>query len=65
MDLCDGNPGAINVMIGLHRTQPDGLALVRTIEQSGLRGPDIWCLYKDTHHQDFDALANYLRTVAA
>ena len=50
VELAEGNPGALTVCCMLMENKFDlGLHI---LEAMNLRGPDIWCLYKDECGED-------------
>ncbi len=58
--MCDGNPGAMNVLISIMKqggqVDPDdafqGLGTIMTMDTLGIYGHRIWGLYKDVCGQD-------------
>jgi hypothetical protein len=47
LNLVDGNPGAIEVMIRVKENYPDKLASLLTLLQAkNIRGTHIWIIYK-------------------
>ncbi len=54
ISLSGGNPGAITVFAEIYKTQPLELVkkLLGVLENSTLRGPDIWVLWKNTSNKD-------------
>lgn len=58
--MCDGNPGAMNVMISVfaeaQKIDPEepaeGFAVMVWLDQLGIYGSDIWVLYKDVCGSD-------------
>ncbi len=57
VDLCEGNPGALTVLmstykeVGVDRFLP----FVRALGERNIRGSAIWCSFKDVHGQDIEA----------
>ena len=50
IDICEGNPGALTVLIQLVEVLSEqGIAAVAKCE--GLRGSEIWLLFKDENQQ--------------
>lgn len=55
--MCDGNPGAINVMMGLHvEFGETAIFTIRKMDALGIYGSDIWLAYKDVCGSSFDEL---------
>ncbi len=56
IDLCEGNPGALTVLmstyeeVGVDRFLP----FIRALEEREIRGPAIWCSFKDDHGQNIE-----------
>lgn len=46
VNLSQGNPGAVNVLLRLS-TLDDGERIIDRLEELKLRGPGIWIAYKD------------------
>lgn len=71
MAMCDGNPGAINVLMGLYkeneRIDPDSFlgafSAITQLDELGLYGPNIWMAYKDICGESFSRLIALLRAV--
>lgn len=60
IQLCKGNPGALNVLMGLAQYS-DGLILLTVLRIKNITGSKIWELYKDRFHENLNDLAVYLR----
>ena len=58
--MCEGNPGAINVMMTLVNEGDAGLASILILDDMNIRGTQIWCVYKDYCKQDIKALIESL-----
>jgi len=64
--MCDGNPGALVVLMkllsqtfhGVH-----GAMLIVYLDEWGIYGPDIWILYKDHCHESMQLLERAIRAV--
>ncbi len=54
IDLCEGNPGAINVMMGIVQKVGifEGKQLLDILKELDIRGSKIWLLFKDFCKQD-------------
>jgi len=53
--LCDGNPGAINVMFQcLDKDFISGSLTLVELDRKGIYGSDIWRIYKDECGEDID-----------
>lgn len=69
--MSDGNPGAINVMMGLLRETPSidpdnvlgGLGVIMSLDTHDIYGPDIWCLFKYGCGQDLTTMVGARRAV--
>lgn len=67
--MSDGNPGALNVMLGLLRYAEStklkhyesGVVYLMDLDELGLYGPNIWLAYKDVCGEDMAELARVLR----
>lgn len=58
LDLCEGNPGAINVLMSLCNLNQD----IKWFEENGIRGSKIWVAYKDLSNQDIFTLIENMET---
>jgi len=69
LNMSDGNPGAMNVMIDLLQIQPTftdklgGTGSVIFLDTMDIYGSDIWILYKDICGEDLKMLTDCLKTV--
>lgn len=45
--MCEGNPGAINVIMMLLKGPGGGIPEMLALDSMGIRGPMIWVGYKD------------------
>lgn len=70
--MCDGNPGALNVMMGLvnegDKIDPEagfggGFHALLNLDSNGIYGSRIWMLYKDVCDQDLATTVGLLRAV--
>lgn len=54
--MAEGNPGAINVLLEIFKTEEliAGLSLVLKLDEMNMRGPQIWVGYKDHCGCDID-----------
>lgn len=67
--MCDGNPGALTVLIQLVKDTPKvdpddtfgGLSILLHLDSMGVYGPRIWMLYKDACNQDTKKVITVLR----
>lgn len=59
--LCEGNPGAINVLMSLRETQDDYIFLWIALDKNGINGSNIWILFKDECGEDIDVTADRIR----
>ena len=67
--MCEGNPGALTVMIEIIKQNttidPDdamaGFGPLLRLDSAGIYGPGIWVLYKDTCGQDLTKMLAVLR----
>jgi len=50
VEMVQGNPGALNVLVGLMNAGHFGP--IGIVDREGIRGSDIWLLYKDCNGQD-------------
>ena len=46
LDLVDGNPGAMEVMIKLVQNHPDKMELLTLLQEKNITGVHIWIIYK-------------------
>lgn len=54
--MCEGNPGALEVLMGLmtHRfVSTSGAILLLWLDLCGIYGSEIWILFKDKCHSDW------------
>lgn len=58
--MSDGNPGALTALTELIQ-DPDGFKLLMKLDMLGVRGPDIWRLYKDECGGDVECMVNKIR----
>lgn len=71
MALSDGNPGAINVLVGLaekgSKIDPDsmlgGIGALFALDTFAIYGPSIWMLYKDICDSNISRMIGVLRAV--
>lgn len=63
--MCDGNPGAMNVLTQLlYSNMPiDGLSLILMLDSIGIYGTDIYVLYSDICNCDIDNTVMVIRAV--
>jgi len=62
MEMSEGNPGAINVMMLLLREEKDiGIFKIFILDDMNIRGTQIWIAYKDACNQDLKVLDECLR----
>ncbi len=59
VELSEGNPGAINVMVQLCKKSPICLL---ALDIKGIYGPAIWTFYKDRCGQDIEKMIAELTT---
>lgn len=64
MDLCDGNPGAINVLMATFMKIGGArfLPFARSLKERNILGSQIWIDFKDVHGQN---LEEFIRANAA
>lgn len=57
VDLCDGNPGALTVLMSTYREVGTErfLPFATSMKERGICGSEIWCNFKDVHGQDIEA----------
>lgn len=71
MVMCEGNPGALNVMMSLMsrnaKIDPDSFlgpySAITQLDELGIYGPHIWMAYKDICGEDIPKLIALLRAV--
>lgn len=61
MQMSEGNPGALSVIVQLLKEGPMGLMDILNLDDMGMRGSQIWCGYKDHCKQDINAFRQALR----
>ena len=55
--LADGNPGALTFLMALLTEHLDkGLPIMHKIEQTGIKGTDLYVMYSDLCNKDFDKI---------
>lgn len=59
--MCDGNPGAVGVLVNLVTSHPDGFVDLHRLDDAGIYGPAIWVLYKDACGENLDTLRGAIR----
>ena len=67
--MCEGNPGALTVLIDILKKNPTidpddamgGFGPLITLDVAGIYGPSIWVLYKDTCGEDLVRMLAVLR----
>ncbi len=55
--MCDGNPGALNVLVQLVKRDEFGFIDLFHLDDVEIYGPNIWICYKEICGQDIDALS--------
>lgn len=64
MALCDGNPGALNVLLALAtKGGPIGNIDLLVLDSLRIYGPRIWMLFKDVCRQDLPCMQAVLAAV--
>ncbi|KKN08503.1 hypothetical protein LCGC14_1056210 [marine sediment metagenome] len=58
LTLGEGNPGAIKTIINLAKEH--GEAPIVALGELGIKGPDIWLLFKDINGEDYGKMAESL-----
>ena len=61
--LCQGNPGALNVLIELHKAYGDQffIPLAIALELTQTKAPNIWIVFKDICNHDLEKTRDYLK----
>ena len=54
VDVAQGNPGALTILIGL--AQAERYDLILYLYKAELKGSDLWILYKDENNEDLEQL---------
>jgi len=57
MELMEGNPGAMSVIMSLVNVNPNLLMLLHA---DGIKGSEIWLLYKDICGEDIDEMIHMM-----
>lgn len=57
--LSEGNPGAATVLREL-MWYSKWFEMLQYMERTGLKGPAIWILYKDTYHRNIEEFVKHL-----
>lgn len=60
--MCEGNPGALSVLMELAKRGTDGFITMLDLDDMNLRGPAIWVAYKDFCAHDIDKLTAACRS---
>lgn len=64
IELCDGNPGALNVLVALAaKGGPVGAMDLVWLDSLCIYGPRIWMLFKDVCRQDLPCMQAVLAAV--
>jgi hypothetical protein len=58
IQMCEGNPGALNVLSQLAFTEPE---LIAILDDMNIRGPQIWLGYKDHCGQQLERFTRCIR----
>lgn len=58
--MSEGNPGAINVLVGIVKSSEDGIFSVLSLDDMNIRGTQIWVGFKDYCKQDLNAFVKAL-----
>lgn len=60
VDLCEGNPGALNVLMGMMREA--AFAEIMWLKENGYKGSKIWVLFKDEHNCETEPFLASIRS---
>ena len=60
IQMAEGNPGALSVLMKLLQDDPIGFMRLLDLDDMGMRGSQIWVAYKDHCGGDLDALKKCL-----
>ena len=60
-DLCEGNPGALSVLIQLAK-YPDWSEMMTYLQEQDIRGSNIWIQYKDENKENIEEFADWIRS---
>ncbi len=63
-ELAAGNVGAACVLGRIMADPFTGLMILLDLERIGLRGEQIWLLYRDAHGMDLDGFIQYVKAQA-
>ena len=63
-DLAAGNVGAACVLGRIMDDPFTGLMILLDLEQMGLRGEQIWLMYRDVHGMDLDGFIQHVKAQA-
>lgn len=61
IQMSEGNPGAVSVLVQLIKDDPMGFIDVLNLDDMGMRGSQIWIAYKDHCKEDIGAFRKALR----
>jgi len=60
MNLCEGNPGALNVLMGMMQNQ--SFMEIMWLKENGYSGSKIWILFADDHNKDAEEFMKFIQS---